>query len=186
VYQGFIESKEGRLRPQTHEETLSCMGCHSHLGATTDSTFAYTRKFEGVDKEQNDQGWNHWSRKGLDGVNEPMVEYKDHGKQYEYSFYLYHNHSANEFRNNDEVQGKFFDENGSIKQDMINALHNDITILLSPSKERALRLNKSYKVIVEEQSYLYGRDTHIRPMKNVYKVIKVGQITGVDEPIIKP
>ena len=186
VYQGFIENKEGKLRPQTHEETINCMGCHSHIGATTDSTFAYARKFEGVNKDQNDYGWNHWGQKGLNGIQEPIVEYLNHGKQYEYSFYLLNNHSANEFRNNDEVQSKFFDLNGSIKEDMLNALHEDITVLLFPSKERALELNKGYKVIVEEQSYIYGRDTHIKPMKNVYEVIKEGQITGIENPIVRP
>ena len=186
VYQGFIENKEGKLRPQTHEETINCMGCHSHLGVTTDSTFAFARKLEGVKKDQNDYGWNHWSQKGLNDINEPMVEYLNYGKQYEYSFYLQNNHSANEFRNNNEVQNRFFDDNGSMKQDMINALHDDITVLLFPSKERALALNKGYKAIVEEQSYIYGRDTHIKPMENVYKVIKEGQVTGVTKPIVRP
>ncbi|MBT8348245.1 MAG: hypothetical protein KJP24_02175, partial [Sulfurovum sp.] len=186
VYQGFIEDKEGKLRPQTHEETIACMGCHSHLGATTDSTFAYVRKFEGVNQDQNDHGWNHWSQKGLNGVNEPVVKYVNHGKQYEYSFYLQNNHSANEFRDNDEVQSHFFDDNGSIRQEKINELREDITLLLFPSKERALGLNKGYKAIVEEQSYIYGRDTHIKPMKNVYKMIKEGQVTGIVKPIIRP
>ena len=186
VYQGFIENKSGKLRPQTHEETIACMGCHSHLGSTTDSTFAFARKFEGVDKDKNDYGWNHWSQKGLNGLNEPMVEYLNHGKQYEYSFYLQNNHSANEFRNNDEVQSKFFDDNGSIKQEMIHTLHNDITLLLFPSKERALALNKGYQALVEEQSYIFGRDTHIKPMKHVYKVIKEGQETGIRKPIVRP
>jgi len=186
VYQGFIENKEGKLRPQTHEETINCMGCHAHLEATTDYTVAYTRKFEGVKKDQNDYGRNHSSQKGLNEINEPIVEYKNYGQQYEYCFYLQNNHSANEFRNNNEVQSRFFDDNGSIKKEMINALHEDITVLLFPSKERALALNKGYKVLVEEQSYIYGRDTHIKPMKNVYKVIKEGQVTGITKPRIKP
>jgi len=186
VYQGFIENKEGRLRPQTHEETITCMGCHSHLGSTTDSTFAFARKFEGVNKDQKNYGWGHWSQKGLNGVNEPVVEYVNYGKEYEYSFYLRQNHSANEFRNNDEVQKKFFDNNGSIKHNMLHALHDDISLLLFPSKERALALNKGYKVIVEEQSYIFGKDTHVTPMDNVYKVMKQGELTGIKEPIIKP
>jgi hypothetical protein len=186
VYQGFIENKEGRLRPQTHEETISCMGCHSHLGATTDSTFAFARKFEGNKKDQNEYGWGHWSQKGLTGIKEPVVEYLNHGMQYEYTFYLNQNHSANEFRNNDEVQKKFFDENGTVKQDMIRSLHDDISILLYPSKERALALNKGYKAIVEEQSYIFGRDTHILPMNHVHEEIKKGELTGIKEPVIKP
>lgn len=185
VYQGFIEAKNGALRPQTHEETITCMGCHSHLGTTIDSTFAFARKLDGVDKEQNDYGWGHWGHNGLSGIKEPEVEYLKHGKQYEYSFYLKQNHSASEFRNNDEVQNKFFDENGTLKMEMLHALHKDISLLLLPSKERAIRLNKAYKVIVEEQRYIYGREPHITPMKNVYKRVKEGQVTGVKEPIIR-
>lgn len=186
IYQGFIEDKTGSLRPQTHEETLSCMGCHSHLGVTVDSTFVFARKFEGVNKDQNDYGWNHWSQKGLDGIREPRVEYKDHGEQYEYSFYLKNNHSGNEFRNNDEVKSKFFDDNASLKKVMVDALHEDVTLLLFPSKARALVLNKGYKVIVEEQSYIYGRDANVQAMKNVYNEIKEGQSTGILHPIVRP
>lgn len=186
VYQGFIEDKTGELRPQTHEETISCMGCHSHLGATTDSTFAYARKFEGLEKDKTDYGWSHWSQKGLNGIKEPKVEYKVYAEQYEYSFYLQNNHSGNEFRNNDEVQNKFFDANGSVKQEMIETLHDDITVLLFPSKVRALNLNKGYKVMVEEQSYIYGRDANVEAMDNVYTEIKEGLKTGIENPIVRP
>jgi len=185
-YQGFIEDKAGGLRPQTHEETISCMGCHSHLGATTDSTFAFARKFEGVHKDQNDHGWNHWSQKGLKGMNEPKVEYKKYGKQYEYSFYLHNNHSGNEFRNNDEVKEIFFDSNGSINESMIDALHDDISLLLFPSQRRALKLNKAYKVIVEEQSFMYGRESNVKVMENVYKEIKEGLKTDIENMIVRP
>ncbi len=185
-YQGFIEDKAGSLRPQTHEETLSCMGCHSHLGATTDSTFAFARKFEGVDKDQNDYGWNHWSQKRLKGINEPKVAYKKYGKEYEYSFYLHNNHSGNEFRNNDEVKEIFFDSNGSIKESMKDALHDDISLLLFPSKKRALKLNKAYKVIVDEQRFIYGREANVKAMENVYKEIKEGLKTGIKNLIVRP
>lgn len=185
IYQGFIEDKEGVLRPQTHEETIGCMGCHSHLGATTDSTFAFARKFEGTRKDQSDYGWNHWSQKGLSGIKEPLVEYINYGKQYEYSFYLQNNHSGNEFRNNDEVKDKFFDDNGSVKADMIEKLHDDISLLLFPSKERALELNKGYRSIVEEQSYMYGKDANVKPIENVYNEIEQGQITGIKTVIVR-
>ena len=186
VYQGFIENKEGRLRPQTHEETIFCMGCHSHLGATTDSTFAFARKFEGVEKDQKEYGWNHWSQKGLIAIKEPRVEYKVYGKQYEYSFYLQNNHSGNEFRNNDEVKETFFDNNGTMKESMIYKLHDDISLLLFPSKKRALKLNKAYKVIVEEQSFIYGREANVESMVNVYSTIKEGQKTEIKAPIFRP
>ncbi len=183
-YQGFIEDKKGALRPQTHEETIACMGCHSHLGATTDSIFSFARKFEGVDKAQQDYGWNHWSQKGLVGVKEPQVEYKNQGLKYEYSFYLQNNHSGNEFRNNDEVKEKFFDNNNSIKSTMKDALHNDISLLLLPSKERALALNKAYKVLVQEQSYIYGREGNAAAFENVLEEFDEEENTGIEHVIV--
>ena len=42
--QGFIEDKKGRLRLQTHEEHVFCMGCHITIVATVDQTFTLARK----------------------------------------------------------------------------------------------------------------------------------------------
>jgi len=185
-YQGFIEDKNGDLRPQTHEETIGCMGCHSHLGATTDSIFSFARKLEGSDKGTNDYGWNHWSQKGLLGLKEPQVNYKNFGQQYEYSFYLKNNHSGNEFRNNDEVQAKFFNSDATVKSEMLDKLHNDISVLLFPSRERALALDKGYKVMVGEQSYIYGRDANVKPMENVYKEeLQAHKSTSIDKVIVR-
>ncbi|MFZ1345065.1 hypothetical protein [Thiothrix eikelboomii] len=56
---GFIEDKQGALRPQTREEMTQCLACHSGItrtefptftsgtGNTIDSTWALTRKFSG-------------------------------------------------------------------------------------------------------------------------------------------
>lgn len=41
---GLIEAADGSLRPQSFEETAACIGCHSGIGATTDSTFSFARK----------------------------------------------------------------------------------------------------------------------------------------------
>ncbi len=189
IYQGFIEAKNGTLRPQTHEETIGCMGCHSHLGATTDSIFAFARKFEGLDENSSNFGWNHWTQKSLVGVKEPHANYQIndtiYNHVYEYSFYLKNNHSGNEFRNNDEVKNKFFTIDGAVKDDMLTALHNDITTLLFPSYERAMSLNKGYKAMVAEQSYIYGRDANIKSMKNIFKEINDGQTTNINSTIIQ-
>lgn len=163
-YQGFIESKDGDLRPQTKEETIYCMGCHAGLGVTSDSTFAFARKIE--------NGWNHWSQKSLIGIEEPKVSYQNHPNTYEYSFYLANNPTGNEYRDNDEVQKKFFDNNGTMRAEAFEKLHSDISTLLYPSKERALRLNKAYKVIVNEQSFIYGRDATVKPLQSLHKTIK--------------
>ncbi|MBD3611240.1 MAG: hypothetical protein HUJ13_02270 [Hydrogenovibrio crunogenus] len=180
VYQGFIEDKAGHLRPQTYEESVSCIGCHSGLSVTTDSSFAFARKLEGSNFQA---GWFHWSQKGLSGLKEP--QWKD--GRWEYTQYLLENHSGNEFRNNEEVKNKFFDSKGILKPAEVETLHHNIAHLLEPSTERALTLNKAYKVIVEEQSYIYGREPHVHPLNDtVWDVIPDGETTGVDAPIIKP
>ena len=185
IYQGFIEDKKGNLRPQTHEETINCMGCHSHLGVTTDSTFAFTRKFEGVDKNKNDFGWNHWTQKSLAGVKENQVVYKNIGRKNEYSFYLNNNHSGNEFRSNNEVKEKFFGINGILNENIIEKLHNDVSLLLFPSYKRAIQLNKAYKVIVEEQSFIYGRYANVKPIDNVFLEIQENQMTNITKVIVQ-
>lgn len=185
IYQGFIEDKKGDLRPQTHEETISCMGCHAHLGVTIDSTFAFGRKFEGTQADLKEYGWNHWSQKGFQNIKEPVAHYIAQGKQNEYSFYLKNNHSGNEFRNNSEVEEKFFHKDGSVKKEVLKKLKDDISLLLLPSKKRALELNKAYRVLVKEQRFIYGRDANAQPMKNVYKEINMDQSTGIKELIVQ-
>lgn len=178
VYQGFIEDVSGNLRPQSFEESMGCVGCHSGIGATTDSSFAFPRKVN-TDGFQN--GWYHWSQKGWESLQEP--QWLD--DTYEYTKYLIENNSGNEFRDNNEVIDKFFTETGDLKEDMINQLHTDASVLILPSKERALELNKAYKVIVDEQSYIYGRDAHIKPLENVWDVVPEEELTGITAPIIK-
>lgn len=179
VYQGFIEDRQGALRPQTYEETMACMGCHGGIGATSDSNFSFARKL-GYDSFQH--GWYHWSEKGLQGIPEP----KRTDGEYEYTHYLEHNGAGDEFRENREVMDKFFDVNGLLKVDRVEALHTDIAELLLPSAERALELNKAYKVIVDEQSYINGRDAVLEPPANIHKTVEDGQATGVSEVVNGP
>lgn len=175
-YQGFIEDENGELRPQSYEETLLCIGCHTSLGVLVDSTFAYQRKFE---KDSFQNGWYHWSQKSLKGTKEPKtVDGRD-----EYSLYLKENGAGDEFRNNDEVIKKFFDANGTVKETEVQKIKDDITYLIFPSIERALKLNKAYKVIVDEQSYIYGRDATIKPLKTVHKELEVDAITEIKNPV---
>ncbi len=176
-YQGFIEDDQGELRPQSYEETLFCIGCHASLGAVVDSTFSFARKLE---KGAYHDGWFHWSQKGLKGIKEP----KTPDGRYEYTLYLEQNHAGDEFRDNDEVKKKFFDAKGNLNQTLVKTLHHDISSLLLPSTKRATQLNKAYKVIVNEQSFIYGRDAHIKPVKSVYEEMKEGKSTGVKEPVM--
>jgi hypothetical protein len=62
TYQGFIEDKQGDLRPQSYEESYFCVGCHSGTGATADTTFSFSRKF---DSNNFKQGWYSWLEKDL-------------------------------------------------------------------------------------------------------------------------
>jgi hypothetical protein len=180
IYQGFIEDRDGHLRPQTHEETTYCMGCHSGIGATVDSTFVFPRKF---DHSAEQMGWYHSSQSaaGFKGIKEPRLA----DGRYEYTLYLEANHAGNEFRDNEEVLHRFFDGNGSLLSSEVEKLHADISRLIVPSPERALRLNKAYKVIVDEQSYIYGRDAHVKPMSQVHENVEADQSTGVTAVIME-
>lgn len=179
IYQGFIEDRQGALRPQTYEESSTCMGCHGGVGATTDSNFSFPRKL-GYDSFQH--GWYHWGQQGLAGIPEP----KRADGQYEYTHYLEQNGAGDEFRENREVIEKFFDASGLLKADKSAALHADIAELLLPSADRALELNKAYKVIVDEQGFIYGRDAVVTPPANVHKTVEDGQVTGVSAVVTGP
>lgn len=196
-FQGFIEDKKGDLHPQNYEESVFCMGCHSNIGALTDSTFVFARKFE---KGAYKNGWYHGSKRGFEGIKDFILP---NGKG-EYALYLYLNNAGDEFRSNDEIMQKFFVSNWRENKDMIkkeyelnqkggnnifvteslkfknkaiNILKNDISYLIMPSPKRAMRLNKTYKTIVDEQSFVFGRDSGV--FENVHKSVKEGQKTGI-------
>jgi hypothetical protein len=61
---------------------------------------------------------------------------------------------------------------------MLARLRTDISVLLFPSRERALTLNKAYRIIVDEQSFALGRDVTIAPARNVHRSIANGTPTG--------
>ena len=178
-YQGFIEDTAGELRPQSREETLFCMGCHSTLGATTDNTFAFRRK---LGPEAPQGGWYHWSRSGLDGIPEP----RRLDGSYEYTTYLEVNGAGDEFRANGEILERFFNADGGLRADRVEALHDDIGLLLNPSPERALQLNRAYRVIVEAQSFLRGRDATVTPPANVHRQLAADQTTGITTLLSNP
>lgn len=179
TFQSFIEDANGDLRPQTYEENVFCMGCHSGIGATTDSNFSFPRKF---DTTTHRRGWYHWSQHTMAGLDDPL---RSDGRR-EYAYYLEQNGAGDEFRENDEVQSKFFDASGALKSDALAALADDITYLLFPSRERAIALNKGYRVIVREQSYIHGRDAAVKPATNVHSSVTEDQPTGVITAITGP
>ncbi|WP_415238681.1 hypothetical protein [Seleniivibrio woodruffii] len=181
IYQGFIEDAAGDLRPQTYEETVFCMGCHTRLGATSDSIFTFGRKYEDASK----RGWYHWTQKSIKGTPEHQAAYDGKGVQYEYEMYLKQNLAGDEFRENEELKAKFFNADGSLKTDAVNAMRSDISVLLFPSSSRALMLNKAYRVIVKEQSYIYGRDANVKAVTNVHKTVSPqDKPTGITDFIL--
>jgi len=179
-YAGFIEDRAGDLRPQSKEELYACMGCHSALGASTDSSFAFPRKLDG----DQARGWYHWSQraKGLNGLPEPQRA----DGVYEYTRYLQLNHAGDEFRENREVMARFLAADGSLKADAVGRLHGDIGTLLLPSSSRALALDKAYYLIVREQGFTKGRDALLEPPVNIHDFVGDEEPTGIGTPEILP
>ena len=157
MLQGFIEDYNGALRPQTHEETFYCMGCHAAVGATIDQTFAFARKVTGP------QGWGYINLKGMQDA--PSVS--ESGG--EILHYLQRAGGGSEFRENPEMLSRWFTENGIVDAEKVKA--TDVYTLIAPSPERAMKLNKAYAHIVRHQSYIYGRDATWLPANNVFHTI---------------
>lgn len=156
--QGFIEDAQGRLRQSTFEENFFCMGCHNTVGSTIDKTFSFARKIDGA------AGWGYINlHRQQDAPGKGEL-------QGEYLTYFERAGGGDEFRSNDEMLSRWFDKNGQVKCDEVQAA-TSIYELITPSHKRAIELNKAYKTIVDEQSYIYGRDARIVPAKNVYKKI---------------
>ncbi|GAA5127023.1 hypothetical protein [Alloalcanivorax gelatiniphagus] len=159
---GFIEDAKGGLRPQSNQEQRFCMGCHTTIGTTIDQTFAFPRKVTGAD------GWGYIDLKGMPDV--PAI----HQDQGEIAQYLSLVGGGNEFRENDEMRARWFHDDGRL--DRARLEDADVYDLITPSRERALALNKAYKLIVEEQSFLYGRDATLKPAENVFRHIDPEEI----------
>ncbi len=169
--QGFIEDAEGRLRLQTQEEHLFCMGCHSNIGVTVDQTFAFPRKVPGK------EGWRHQDLRGI-----PDVPQMGHVKP-EVLTYFERVQGGDEFRANDEILARFF-PGGTLDEATVRRAakggDKDLAFLLTPSRERALALDKAYRALVREQSFTKGRDTLIAPPKNVHPAVENGS-TGLED-----
>lgn len=156
--QGFIEAADGALRPNEYEETLYCMGCHSTIGTTIDHTFAFARKVDGPN--------------GFGYINlRDMPDAPSWGEtEGQIATYLRRVGGGSEFRNNEEMRARWFKPDGSLDDAKV-ASARDVYTLITPSRERALLLNKAYRLIVQEQSFLDGRDATLTPPANVYREI---------------
>ena len=156
--QGFIEDAQGHLRPQTHEETFFCKGCHTSIGATIDQTFAFARKIPGA------RGQGYIELRGMPDA--PMLgEVEGEIRQY-----LRRVGGGDEFRANGEMIDRWFGPDGQPDPARL-ARAKDVHTLITPSPARALTLNKAYLSIVREQSFIRGRDATLVPTTNVYRQV---------------
>lgn len=156
--QGFIENRKGDLRISTFEENFFCMGCHNSIGSTIDKTFSFARKVDGA------EGWGYINLKG-------MPDAPNRGEsQGEILTYLQRVGGGGEFRSNPEMYDRWFTRDGQVDIALVNKA-KDVYDLIVPSVARALQLNKAYRVIVDQQDYIFGRDATVNPPKNVYQEI---------------
>lgn len=158
--QGFIEGVDGELRVASFEENLFCMGCHTSIGSTIDKTFSFPRKVDGA------AGWGYINLKGMPDA--PNIG-ETRG---EFATYLERVGGGGEFRSNPEMFRRWFNEDGTVNHVRLN-LAQDIYELITPSRERALELNKAYRTIVAEQDFIYGRDATVTSPVNVYDAVNV-------------
>ena len=153
--QSFIEDSAGRLRVATFEENMFCMGCHSSVGATIDKTYSFPRKVDGA------AGWGYINLKGMPDA--PTAGESDG----EILTYFKRVGGGDEFRSNAEMQNRWFGPDGTLDEAAVRSAA-DVYTLITPSKARAMQLNKAYRTIVADQDYIYGRDSFVTAPHNVY------------------
>jgi hypothetical protein len=148
------------------------MGCHTTIGSTIDQTFAFARKITGAD------GWGYINLKGMRDA-----PFMGGGSEGEIQHYLRTVGGGNEFRENDEIIEKFFNEDGTLNESSLTGL--DVYDLITPSVRRALDLNKAYMTIVRDQDFIYGRDANIKPAVNVYQSIDESAPILPDDKVVQ-
>ncbi|MGH8507040.1 MAG: hypothetical protein ACRETM_13940 [Stenotrophobium sp.] len=157
--QGFIEDARGRLRLQTKEEQYYCMGCHGTIGATVDETFSFPRKLPGS------EGWRHQTLVGQKDVPESGQ------KKPEYMVYMERVHGGDEFRANTEMLHRYFKRGHLEEKSVLRSApggDRDLAWLLTPSRGRAIALDRAYIRLVRQQHFEFGRDAILSPPQNVY------------------
>jgi hypothetical protein len=90
----------------------------------------------------------------------------------EYAAYIQNNGAWNDFRNSSVAE-------------KLPVTRQDIRSYFWPDAESATRMNKAYRVTVQEQSYTDGRDPIVSPLVTVLPEIEEGKKTGVTIPIQK-
>ena len=176
-YVGFIEDERGALRPQTHREAATCVGCHGGIGSNVDSAISFQRQ---LPETSFQRGWAHPTQ----SEHVPVAEPKLADGRGEYALYLAQNGAGDELRANDEVLQRFFDARGELRADAVARIRDDVAYLLLPSPERALRLDKAYLTIVREQSFELGTTPVVTPATEVHHALADGASTGIAAPLV--
>lgn len=168
VLQAFIEDDQGRLRVQTEEEHLACVGCHAGLGVPADQSYSLPRKLPGA------AGWAYQSLAGMPDA--PQV-----GMQRgEVAVYLERALAGDALRADREMIARWLVDGGALDEAAL-ADAEDLAALVTPSRERALLLDKAYLVLVREQSFTRGRDPVIEPVETVHRRLDGEASTGLSE-----
>jgi hypothetical protein len=169
--QAFIEDERGRLRLQTEEEHRACMGCHGGVGVTVDQTFSLARKVPGA------AGWRTQDLRGIPDV--PQAGQREP----EALTYLRRAGGGDDYRANTEMLARFFPGGVLNEAEVLRGApggDRDLAFLVAPSRERALLLDKAYRVLVRAQRFEAGRDAAPAPVEGVLRVVE-GQSTGLGE-----
>ena len=158
----YIENAKGELRHQNSQELAFCSGCHKTIGSTLDQTFSFPRKIDGS------KGWGY--------IN--LAEQKDAPNvgevQGEILTYFQRVGGGDEFRQNKEMLKRWFNKDGTVNSKKVSSAKS-VYELITPSAQRALKLNKAYLSIVREQSYIFGRDANLTSATNVFKQVDESQ-----------
>lgn len=72
ILAAYIEDRGGALRPQTTEELLQCLGCHSSVGNTIDAVWSFQRKLPGL------RGWSEMDYGAYDSANPQLTKLSDY------------------------------------------------------------------------------------------------------------
>ncbi|MAZ66124.1 MAG: hypothetical protein CMF25_03350 [Kangiellaceae bacterium] len=160
---GYIEDENGALRHQHAQELAFCNGCHKTIGATFDQTFSFARKPDGA------AGWGYIDLTKMKDV--PNIGDVQTG---EYLTYMQRIGGGDEFRQNSEMLERWFTADGELDTAKVQQ-QPDVYSLITPSIERAKKLNKAYVTIMREQSYLFGRDATLTQAKNVLQQVDESQ-----------
>jgi hypothetical protein len=158
----YIENAKGDLRHQNSQELAFCAGCHKTIGSTLDQTFSFPRKVEGA------RGWGYINLAAQQDAPNLGEE------QGEILTYFQRVGGGDEFRQNKEMLQRWFNQDGTVNSQKV-AKAGSLYDLITPSAERALKLNKAYLTIVRDQSYIFGRDANLTAATNVLQQVDESQ-----------